>query len=79
MIVKVIVKGALEKYVSQNQVEVNIQEGAELGKVGEVLKEKIGIPGHIPTFIVVNQEKISKDYILKENDTIIFVTLIGGG
>jgi hypothetical protein len=39
MIVKVIVKGALEKSVSQNQVEVNIQEGAKLGKVEEVLKK----------------------------------------
>lgn len=79
MRVKVIVKGSLKKYIINNKTYFDIQEGYKISEAEKILKEKIGIPSKIPTYTIVDQRKISKDYILKENDTIIFVSLIGGG
>ncbi|MCG8515165.1 MAG: hypothetical protein MI740_13575 [Halanaerobiales bacterium] len=69
----------MTKFTAKNPVYINLDDGVSFKEIEGKLKKKLDIPVHIPTFSVVNQRKVEGDYILKESDEIVFVTLIGGG
>ena len=75
MLIKVIIKGALKNYVSDDQFTLNLDGNIQIKKLEKILK----LPIEIPKFISVNGKKALPDYVVKDNDEVVFVSAVGGG
>ena len=76
MFIKVFVKGYLKRNYAQNeQISLNVNKNICVKELEQILN----LPADIPKICCVNQTKVSPDCIIKENDEIIFVPIVGGG
>lgn len=75
MIVRISALGNIKKYIPQGEKEIEVEQGTTLRK----LKGLAGIPENLAVGYVVNGTAVSQDYKVSENDTVLFVMLVGGG
>jgi len=75
MIVRVSALGNIKKYIPQDEKEIEVEQGITLRK----LKSLAGIPENLAVGYVVNGTAVGQDYAVSENDTVLFVMLVGGG
>lgn len=66
--------GNIKKYIQQEE-EVFVEESLNLKQ----LKEVVGIPEKVSTVYVVNDKVENKEYIVKENDKVKFISIVGAG
>lgn len=75
MLVKIKTLGSLEKFNKKNLSRLDVPEQTSIRE----LKSIIGIPENYPGNYVVNEKLVDLDYIVKPDDEIRFIMIIGGG
>lgn len=71
--VKVVAVGMLKNYIAQEMVTANS------GQTVQQLLEGLGIPSDLVAVVMVNGRQESKNYLLREDDEVKLVPLVGGG
>lgn len=76
MSITIIPLGLLKTFLKGS--ERLVIEGKE-GKSLEVVCKEIGLPTHLDTLFIINQEIKNKDYLLQPDDEVKVLALISGG
>lgn len=75
MRVKTKIFGSLQQYTKNKEMIFDIAEGKSIAAI----KKIVGIPENVPAGIVVNGKLANENDIVKNNDEILFIMLVGGG